>query len=98
MEQVVENLGEEVGERHAFAAQGHREKTQGDVESIIEGEQDDTMMSQIQQNRWEWSGIVRCSGLEPLLGYCSLKDFCERLCSVGTDEKKILEKSVWFVC
>lgn len=51
MEQVVENLGEEVGERHAFAAPGHREKTQGDVELIIEGEQDDTMMSQIQQNR-----------------------------------------------
>lgn len=48
MEQVVENLGE----RRAFSAPGHRaEKTQGDDELIIEGDQDDAIMSQIQQNR-----------------------------------------------
>ena len=41
---------------------------------------------------------MRFSGLELLLGYCSLKDFCERLCSVGTDEKKVLEKLLWVVC
>lgn len=99
MEQVVENLGEEVSERHAFATAGRTAgKAQADDETGTEFDQDDAMMSQIQQIKWEWSGVVRRSGLEPLLGYCSLKDFCQRLCSVGTDEKKVLEKSVWVVC
>lgn len=47
---------------------------------------------------WEMSrdihGVVMCSRVEPLVGYCAMLDFCNRLNSVGTNDDKVLEREL----
>lgn len=98
MEQLVESLSDVINERRGYATQVQQSYKQEADDEMTEVETEDVMMAQIRQNEWVICGNVRDSRLEPLLEYCSLKDFCGRLSSVNTNDEKVLEMKLWFVC
>ena len=36
--------------------------------------------------------VITYSRVEPLVGYCAMMDFCNRLNSVGTNDDKVLKR------
>ena len=58
---------------------------------LQEMEEEDHVLDQVEGNEQDYlQSHLMNSRVEPLVGYCAMKDFCGRLKSVRTNDEKIL--------
>ncbi|KAK8797817.1 eukaryotic translation initiation factor 3 subunit H [Blastocystis sp. subtype 4] len=104
MEQLIENIDSVVNERHSYTMQvrqANKQKQQQNEwmnarveENRIRSEMGDDMLPEMDEEDPVFAQVVGNDRVEPLVGYCAMLDFCNRLNSVGTNDDKVLEREL----
>ncbi|KAK8818178.1 translation initiation factor eIF-3 [Blastocystis sp. ATCC 50177/Nand II] len=95
MEQLIESMDVVINERkeypdHVWKASKQKhsawvaKRLGEDMDDIADVDTEDPVFAQMEQN----------DRVDPLLNYCALKDLCQRVKSVTTDDSKVLEKQL----
>lgn len=59
---------------------------------LPEMDEEDPVFAQVVGNEQMCMRVITYSRVEPLVGYCAMMDFCNRLNSVGTNDDKVLKR------
>lgn len=105
MEQLIESMDVVINERkeypdHVWKASKQKhsawvaKRLGEDMDDIADVDTEDPVFAQMEQNECVQCVGVMCSRVDPLLNYCALKDLCQRVKSVTTDDSKVLEKQL----
>lgn len=105
MEQLIESMDVVINERkeypdHVWKASKQKhsawvaKRLGEDMDDIADVDTEDPVFAQMEQNEYVQCAGVMCSRVDPLLNYCALKDLCQRVKSVTTDDSKVLEKQL----